>query len=471
MPDLNTFLGGQAPSPLREYVAGVFEGGGYRRVVMPCVGRFGMLLALRSTGAPPEAFEASDVGLFSSVLGYLADPSKSLDGLGIQADGRAEAFVEDAADELDMAAGVLVGLKFLQTAPSNLFNAGVRTEVWRNRRAHRDHVRTGLEAILKALGPISYEVADARDVVGREAEEGDEATFLFVAPPASAGRYTGTGDGAFRWSASAATRELVPEDCWPLLDLVTQARLTAVALVHPGKTEAPPEWDVLGVLDRKGGVDAVVCNRDTGDRRAFVSGPRPKSPKAFPIHEDEEITAASELRFVEVTRDTACYYRDLFVHRLGSSVSETHYLLLVDGRVVASLGFHMSDFRTGRSDHVVETFDVVRSSERYAKLNKLVLLARSSGDFKRLLLAGPCRRILREPLGVRTTVITPHPEDKAQRGIARMTRREKRPDGTHVLQYRAEFRDDAWPEVVADWARRYGHDHRPGWACEREESA
>ena len=64
---------GATPAPARDYLQRVFAAarGKYTRVVVPCAGRFsGPLMALRA-GFKPEQIEASDISLFSGLIGAL----------------------------------------------------------------------------------------------------------------------------------------------------------------------------------------------------------------------------------------------------------------------------------------------------------------------------------------------------------------------------------------------------------------
>ena len=67
---------------------------------------------------PPQNIYASDIGLFSSIAGYLADPSKKLDDLGIRIlDPGLDP--KDLAHELDFAAHVMLILKLNLMNPSS----------------------------------------------------------------------------------------------------------------------------------------------------------------------------------------------------------------------------------------------------------------------------------------------------------------------------------------------------------------
>ena len=49
-----------------------------------CAGRFSVIEAAVKQGFPAAKVHASDIGLFSSLIGYLADDSKRLEDLGIR---------------------------------------------------------------------------------------------------------------------------------------------------------------------------------------------------------------------------------------------------------------------------------------------------------------------------------------------------------------------------------------------------
>ena len=74
---------GITPSGVRSYVANKIATPG-RQFYDACAGRFSVVEAAIKGRVPPQDIYASDIGLFSSIIGYLADPSKKLDDLGIR---------------------------------------------------------------------------------------------------------------------------------------------------------------------------------------------------------------------------------------------------------------------------------------------------------------------------------------------------------------------------------------------------
>src|SRR5438552_15951847 len=94
MPTVNTLFAGVTTSPARDFIAGIAALGNHAAYYLPCVGRYATLAALRGRGVPAERIHASDISLFSSVIGYLADPSRTLTDLGIQLLGDNQQFVD-----------------------------------------------------------------------------------------------------------------------------------------------------------------------------------------------------------------------------------------------------------------------------------------------------------------------------------------------------------------------------------------
>jgi hypothetical protein len=93
-----------------------------------CAGRFSIVEAAVKSGFPAGKVHASDIGLFSSLIGYLADDSKHFENLGIRIlDPNLEP--RDVKDELDFAAHVMLILKLNQLTQGNLRGLYLREEL------------------------------------------------------------------------------------------------------------------------------------------------------------------------------------------------------------------------------------------------------------------------------------------------------------------------------------------------------
>ena len=144
-----------------------------------CAGRFSVVEAAVKQGFPAANVHASDIGLFSSVIGYLADESKRLEDLGIRIlDPGLEP--RDVRDDLDLAAHVMLILKLNQMSQRNLRGLYLREELRASWCRYRQAVRDELAALVAAIKGIHYELADIWDIVERVLA--DDASFLPVSP-------------------------------------------------------------------------------------------------------------------------------------------------------------------------------------------------------------------------------------------------------------------------------------------------
>jgi hypothetical protein len=108
-----------------------------------CAGRFSIIEAAVKSGFPAGKVHASDIGLFSSLIGYLADDSKHLEDLGIRVlDPDLES--RDVRDDLDFAAHVMLILKLNQLSQTNLRGLYLREELRASWCRYRQAAREGL---------------------------------------------------------------------------------------------------------------------------------------------------------------------------------------------------------------------------------------------------------------------------------------------------------------------------------------
>jgi len=144
-----------------------------------CAGRFSVVEVAIKAGLPPENIYASDLGLFSSIIGFLADPAKKMDDLGIRI---LDAVLEPKGitDELDFAAHVMLILKLNQMKQTNLRGFYLREELLSSWSRCRQTMREQLETLVQNIAGIHHEIADIWDVVPRVSQE--DVTFYASVP-------------------------------------------------------------------------------------------------------------------------------------------------------------------------------------------------------------------------------------------------------------------------------------------------
>ena len=179
----------------------------------------------------------------------------------------------------------------------------------------------------------------------------------------------------------------------------------------------------------------------------------------YPIYNEEEITPDSKVEMLEVDKETCLYYRDLFVHKLGTTKAECYYLMLIDGRVVTAFGLHRRDFFSAKSNYIGEVFGISVSSVRYKRLGKLFMMCLTSGEFKKYLMS---RMLMgaRTLKGIKTSSKTSHWEGKTDRGVMKLVKREQQNNGTFLVVYQGYFRPDTYSDCVNRWLKQYGYYRR-----------
>jgi hypothetical protein len=421
-----------------------------------CAGRFSVVEAAIKAGVPRQNVFASDIGLFSSIIGFLADPSKNLDDLGIRIlDPTLEP--KGIADKLEFAAHVMLILKLNQMKQTNLRGLYLREELLASWEKSRAAMRQQLQTLVQNIAGIHYEIADIWDVVSRVSQE--DVTFYASVPHYARGYTKMFAAPNVKWNEPSIP-EFDPKTFPVLLEKLGQANCHAFLCRRCEWEEPiPVDWKkVYGKPDEKRAL-WIIANRSVDCRADNRTGFG--DIRKLPIYDDHEITPASKFHVVMVGLPTALYYRDLFVHRLGATTADRGFLLLVDGQVMTAFGIFIQDFLQFRMQYLPEMFGITRSSRRYHRLGKLFMLLLTSGEMKKRL-CDILKLWLHEPRGIQTTSITVHEEGKTDRGALKVVSRETLDDGRFRIIYRGDFRADSFADVVSDWLKKHGERRRDG---------
>jgi hypothetical protein len=416
----------------------------------PCVGRFTVVEAAIRSGLPADKVWATDIGLFSSILGYLADPTKQLDALGIRI--LDPDLAGDAKDQFDFAAQVLLILKLDQFSSRNLRGLYLREELRRDWTRYRTELREQLVKLTEVLKGIHYDITDIWDVIDQVA--GKDVS-LFSSVPHYKGGYTKMfATSRLAWNKPAIP-EFDPKRFPQMLEKLGGAKCaTLLCRRGPWEEPVPAPWcRVFGRAENRKVALWIMANR-TMQAYAETKGTTGDIRK-FPIYDDHPITPDSRIQVLMVSLPTALYYRDLFVHRLGATTASRGFLMLVDGQVMTAFGMLPEGFMTFKLEYLLEMFGITRSSTRYKRLGKLFMLLLTSGEMKWCL----CDLLglwLHEPKGIQTSSITVGHEGKTDRSVMKIISRERLEDGRFKLVYRSDFRTDTFAEVLKDWLEKHG---------------
>ena len=450
------FFYGVTAQQFRSHIGRVWKDTRPKHVLVPCAGRFTPIGAFIQAGAERGDVTASDVSLFSSVIGELA-AGRTVSGMGLKLDA-IERFLVGAETEYEIGAAVLTAAKLEQIPASSLYAQAIRRAILSDIPRQREIVAGKLKRLCDDVSGINYRARDMREEIRDAADQGD--TLLFLAMPTVVGDYTkmlGAGEELVGWEGVAAadiedtTREdahtaLKDADC--LVLSVSQHEYESIA----------PDWHVIATMrPGPGRIDYLIANRPVEHMRAYDRKRRQAIPdELLPLYDGHEITADSEIAIVSIDEATAMYYRDLLVHRLGATVAETYLAAIIDGQVFAVFGMHMANYFMGREPMIHEVFGVCMVT-RYRRLSRLATALLRSGDTKRFIeVQGKARRAALTPLeGIQSVSLMPYPVWKTDHRGSKVLRVDKMPGGTFKVVYAAKFRDDTWQETLQRWVKQH----------------
>lgn len=455
MPTSGSIFQGVTTAPCRDYVA-IKIAEMNKQVYMPCAGRFGSSLAYVKHANNAKNLFTSDICLFSSIIGYLFDPSKDIAELGIVNESK---FQPRSDDPFEIAASAMLAIKYAQVKPSNLYAINMRRELFTSRDMYLGQIIDRLKVLVEAMKGAHYDIQDIWEVIDQHAD--DENACIFVNVPTYKGGYEKMfRDSGIKWN-EPDIGQFDYQLFQKMVTRLTDAKCGAFVYAQKNLDQIPQDGSWQTVFAQPFGLDRtdyVVCNQRV-DKAYAVQSTKVKPIKKYQIYDDSEITPDTKIEFIQVDETTALYYRDLFVHKLGTTTAEAFYLMLIDGKVNTALGLSMRDVFTQKSKYVGEVFGISRSSVRYKRLGKLFMMCLTSGDFLKML-ESKYNFGTRKPQGIKTSSLTTYAEGKTDRSVMKLTYREQLKDGTYRVIYQGDFRQDTYKQCIETWLKRWGDKKR-----------
>jgi len=475
MQNLGDIFMGVTPSPTRDYIGLEMVRSGKKNVYMPCCGRFGVVQTYLGHGGVSRRVLSSDIGIFSTIVGFLADPRHEIAEMGLEFH---HGIPEPDENPLVIGSTAMLALKLGQLTRTNptAYMENIKNEVLSRWDVYMAMMKERLEKMVTRLDGIKYDIQDMWEVLKQAAADKDGT--LFVNAPTYDGGYDKMFDSKYlSWNEPDIT-QFTLGDRELLFKVLENAKCDCLVGLGSHSKDVPeegwrrvvavplkPEQKKDEIIER---ADVIVTNMESPKTLAVTKVTEFGKPP-WPVYCDEKITKKSKIAFVEITSMQADYYRDLFVHKLGAAgVSGAFcYAMLIDGRVAAVLGLNLDHIWTGmlvkvsrmdkddkrmmQTQHASEVFGVVKTSEDGLKLKRLLILASSTGDFGRLLRGKSSHVNMSQCRGLRTTTFTKGPVEQARRGVSECVEREITAKG-HRLVYRTDFREDeTYDDALKQW--------------------
>ena len=454
----NLFFG-ITTKPFRNYLAIVFrEKANIRpRLVLPCAGLLTDAKVGIVSGYKPENIYASDISLFSSVIGCVLE-GRPVTDLGIKFHGHLSHLNQKLDTEL-AAATVLYGLKLCQLKDNNYHLKTIKEEVEKNSEKYIQMLNEGLNRLVAPIKGVHYKIKDMWEEIEENVDREDTLIFLGL-PVNSAKDYPQMFDtkGLISWNEPRIA-SFDPKTDYPRLYRLVDNRPALVLIYKVGMVEREFSQNLVFAAEMKkatGKFGYILANRpDECKKFVFFQNKTPIRPSKYPlIPEDHLITPESKVSFVKVDHATAMYYRMLLCHRFGTTGADQYYLAILDGYMWGICGFMLRDAYVGRNPVVYENFGFTVPLKNYKHPHKLFNMLLVTQEFRDILVASNPKLAIAEIEKFQTTCLTKYPALSHQRGITKLRERKKMPDGTFKLIYESEFKPMTFKDCILAWLQK-----------------
>ncbi|MFP3867683.1 MAG: hypothetical protein ACLFUU_05925 [Desulfobacteraceae bacterium] len=450
---------GITPKPFRDYLRALLEMARKtaETLIVPCCGLFTIPKIGIDAGFKAANIHASDISLFSSVIGYTAS-GRPISDLGIEIQEEALDFLKEYQGTPKEGGAILYALKWAQLNSGKYYMERLKTEMEQGREKYIDQLQNKINQYALALKGINYQAQDLW--VDIEKFNQDPAAMIVINPPGYAGGYTKMFDtkGALEWNEPPAV-EFNPREDFKKLYFALLEKPAFAVIYHHANADLLEKLEIqkiAAVVTHKKN-HFLISNQPEKCRKVALFAKTAIGPSRFPLlFEGHTITPDSQIKFVKAKKTEVLYYRDLFAHKLGAVRAEQYYFGVLDGYIFAALGLNMRSIMQLDEPAVYETFGFAVPNKRYKRLVKLMMYCINSEEFKQQILKDHPMLNLRELKFMRTACLTKNPEHKIVRGIMKMV--ERIPEGNRFkLLYQSEFHPWTYKDCLMKWGKREGY--------------
>ena len=420
---------------------------GHSHVRNPWAGSFKTIQVAIQAGFEPKQIVASDVSLFSWVIGLSAS-GRDLAELDVK--------FSDGLEHLEVyrngpffGGAILWGMswRYLNRKAGPFFDQ-LKAEL----EASRDEYVRTTQARVNALGGS---IRGVRFGQLADADFDGDSKLVYLAPRKDRDDQSGP---IISWSMPARAEPTESNVGKALVLTYTRAKADR-------RVDEENRRRAVFVNETTRGTERILTNRP--EELAFRGALNRKMvdlrPSAHPLlPHDYKITPNSKIAFVRTSKNVAYYYRDMFAHKLGVTRAEVYFLGLVDGHVWAACGFFLSDCTRRR---YVGGHDALAVHEQfgfcvpcgYKRIVKLMLMCLSCRDFWQYLVeCVPMLTLIGGPVEFKTTCLADVPELKTHRTVSKLRSRERMPNGKYKLVYVAPFRVETYRDCLKRWLEKDG---------------
>ena len=357
---------------------------GYTKFVEPACGAFGYTHVALQSGWKPSQIEASDVTLFSSVLGAIVSEDGRADHLNVKVDGYEDEDLGDPAVLL-----YVQGVVRAEAKAKNPYWKGILKEMLLNREDHIERLRERIKRIGSRLSGVNYRPMDLFDHLAEVVD--DPKAVVGLMPPWAKGDFENLLDptDSFTWDAPEYPVFNPKEGFERLYEIFQSAKcLVLMGTRTEYWDQRFPAFGMIGgkrLKEDRGitrtGAAVFLSNRHEevmpfleGNRMAYPWPGHKMKPPPWPfLPKDYAITDNARVTVAPVDAEVATYCHFLWTHKFVGSGALYHLGVFLDGYLVGILGLSLvSQGGVQGSNLILQTYGMTVQHRRDFRLPRLL---------------------------------------------------------------------------------------------------
>ena len=425
----------------------------YDKIIIPACGEFTIIKCALEAGFKPEQIYASDISLYSSLLGFIFS-GQSVDDLEFRLNLDYQDEYKALGSDIEKAAFIMWLMKLKQLRPHVTYEKMYYDEFIENRDVYLEQLTDQIAKMDEQYHGINYSLKDMR---AEMEDEHDGRTIIVQNPPVFSKGY----EKMFDFTGVIDFNPEVPEFDWKkeYMNYYHQSLEKPELYIWYRSTNLEgiaPENVLFGKQIKGSKFDYWLINHPDVvkdfDKKGMLlyKNVKDHGNMHWPIiPHDHEIKPDSVIYFKQVDADTALYYRDLFAHKLGNTKAESYYLMFVDGFVFATTGMMTGQMFKMMTNRVFENYGFNAPLDKYPRANRLLMLAITCEEFADVIRRSTARfNRTYELKGLRTTCLAKYRKVKLNNGILNVEHREKMPNGLYKIMYDTDFHKGGFSDVL-----------------------
>lgn len=440
---------------------------GYTKFIDPCCESLATSYLAVQAGFKTSQVEASDISLFSGILGY-AITGKSLKDFEIRAKGF-------SGEELLDPATAMYAWKYLSLVKNAdkdyYYNYLIDLET--QRECHIQNIDEQLKKIKSVLNGISYRVLDIWEHVEEVLD--DEHAIVVINPPTGKAAIEKYYDmsGYMSWKAPVYRPFNSKTGLTELIEKTRDAKCLVISYEtsKPSATVASPFFARYGVSIGVNGYltsnrpdEAVRLTKGKTIARPAERDLLPLNCNVFPI--DSTIDENSKLEICAIEQVSAQYYRKLWTHNFTGLPCLCNFAFFIDDRIAGVFGYDKSSIKTGAFgsflSNTIFLMYCMTVPHKFYRLNRLGTMLAQNVE----VIDSFCTDLEKVKIkAIKTVQMTRYPEAKEMRGIMKLT--ERKPDKYfgYRLTYLSDLKNRSLRQTLLEWLRK-----EKTWQKERQKN-